>query len=328
MNATDHSPLPLEQWSEDMRAAVTEICELGARLLRTHRAASERSSQVAEQWKLGERLTDERVALEHAFDGLRGILSAIDETWQLMRRRDVEEAQLRQSMRDCAAVIDDALPALQQDFLTIRHCALDLLRWVRRFAEVEGSALPAEYRASYARLLSYTPVFRPRLESMQSELLLQSRDTQVSPDVQKMLTALNQYVVAVESARAFVKSVVEPPMELVFHDAESFQNDWRRLAPQLQGRLGTELNDCCQFLLYDPAGFHSLVDNIQRPLSEGIDASLFVLPVDTLRIVFTMDEDPVFQQLIVTLLRVVSANELEETVDSVVRALQKDFSSD
>ena len=70
-----------------------------------------------------------------------------------------------------------------------------------------------------------------------------------------------------------------------------------------QGRLATELNDCCQLLLYDAAGFHRLVENIEQPLPEGLNASLYVLPVDAWRIVFTMDEDPVFEQIMVTLLR-------------------------
>ena len=43
--------------------------------------------------------------------------------------------------------------------------------------------------------------------------------------MQNLITALNHYLAAVESARAFVKSVVDPPMELMFDDTVSFQHN-------------------------------------------------------------------------------------------------------
>ena len=100
---------------------------------------------------------------------------------------------------------------------------------MRREVPIEGSELPDQYRASYSRLLDYTPLFRPWLEAMQRDLLQQSRHSAVSAEVQTMITALEHYMSAVESARAFVNSVVSPPMELVFHDTESFQEEWKLL---------------------------------------------------------------------------------------------------
>jgi hypothetical protein len=57
-----------------------------------------------------------------------------------------------------------------------------------------------------------------------------------------------------------------------------------------------------------------------------LNASLYVLPVDAWRIVFTMDEDPVFEQIIVTLLRVVPADHLEGALTSLASVLYRDFS--
>jgi hypothetical protein len=324
----DESPLPLERWSADMQAAIVEICEIGSRLLTQHRGASETSSQIADQWRLQDRLEEERAALGDALGTLHRIWAAIDATREFMNRTGVDETPLQQSMRECADVIDASLPLLQRDFMTIRHRALDLLRWERRFGHIDGSELPNDYRASYARLLAYAPVFRPRLEGMQSDLLEQSRASPASPQLQRLLTALSHYMAVMESARAFVKSVVSPPMDLMFQDTESFQEGWQLLDPTLRGRLATELNDCCQLLLYDSAGFHQLVENIQQPLPEGLNASLFVLPVDAWRIVFTMDEDPVFEQIMVTLLRVVQSDHLEDALTSLARVLYRDFSND
>jgi hypothetical protein len=311
-----------------MRTAVDEICQTGLQLLEVHSASNERSAHVADQWKLKDRLDDERRALGDAFRSLHRMLETIDDTRTLMKQEGSDESQLRQSMADCATVIESQLPPLQRTFLTIRHCALDLLRWARRFAPIEGSELPDQYRASYSRLLAYTPLFRPWLETMQRDLLLQSRDSPVSAEVQTMITALEHYMSAVESARAFVNSVVSPPMELVFHDTESFQADWKLLDASEQARLGTELNDCCQFLLYDSASFDRSVKNIQQRLAGGIDASMYVLPVEDWRIIFTMDEDPMFGQLIVTLLRVVRPDDLEQAIASLIQLLYRDLASD
>jgi hypothetical protein len=231
-------------------------------------------------------------------------------------------------MRKCAETIETSLPELQQEFLTIRHCALDLLRWARRYAHIEESDLPDAYRARYAQLLAYTPIFRPFLESLQGELLQHDDGTPASPEAQQLVTALQHYSAAIESARAFVGSVVSPPLELLFQDTEAFDQDWQTLPAETQAQLATELNDCCQFLLYDVATFDRSVSSIHRSLSEELDAVLYVLPVDSWRIIFTKDEDPVFHQLIVTLLRVVDADDLDATIESLVEVLFEDFRDD
>ncbi len=319
--------LPLERWTKDMQTAVEEICELGTQLLQTHGKSSEAAAAIADKWCLPQRLAEEREALSRAFKLLQGVLVSVDATWQAMQTANEFQAQM-QSMEACANKIEQVLPQLQQEFLSIRRSALDLLRWERRYATVEGSELPAKYRESYRRLLAYTPVFRPFLEAMQKELLERSNETHATPELQQLLAALNHYVAAVESARAFVQSVVDPPLDLVFQDTESFDSDWKQIAAAKQGQLATELNDCCQLLLYEPSSFHKRVENIQQSLTDGVDASLYVLPVEDWRIIFGMDEDPVFEQLIVTMLRVVPAGQLDATVALLIDDLYRDLARD
>jgi hypothetical protein len=311
-----------------MQAAIDTICEIGPQLLAHHRGASKTSSQIANQWRLQDRLEDERAALGNTLRTLHHIWTAIDSTREIINRTGVAGTQLMESMSQCADAIESGLPLLQRDFMTIRHCALDMLRWERRFGHIEASELPNDYRAGYARLLDYAPVFRPGLEAMQRDLLQRSGASPEAPELQRLLTALSHYLAVLESARAFVRSVVSPPMDLMFQDTESFQEGWQWLDPTLRGKLATELNDCCQLLLYDSEAFHQLVENIQQPLSGGLNASIYVLPVDTWRIVFTMDEDPVFGQVVVTLLRVVQADHLANTLGSVARMLYGGFSND
>lgn len=319
--------LPLEPWLQDMRAAVIEIEEIGKALLQVHSQASQQAAHVAEQWQLEKRLDEESQALHAAFQTLREILTAVDAVRSGLRDGDFRP-ETRQAFSDCAQLIESRLASLQQEFLTIRHSALDLLRWEQQFAQRKDSHLPAAYRSSYSRLLAYTPVFRPYLDSMQQELLEYIGKSPSSAEAREMLSALNHYVADVESARAFVQSVVDPPLELVFHDTESFDGDWQHIAKSQRAELATELNDVCQLLLYDQAKFAEKVEPIQRELADSVDALLYVLPFHDWRIVFTVDEDPVFGQLMVTLLRVVPAVELEATVESLFEMLYRDLTRD
>jgi hypothetical protein len=322
MHASDNDPLPIDEWSAAMKTAIEQICEIGSRTLQVHRTASDTSAAIADGWQLAERLEDERAALLDLFESARRIVEAIESTRRCVQA-DVSASTQHGSMRQCADVIDENLPHIEQAFLTARHSALDLLRWTQQFGHIEGSDLPAQYRASYAKFIEYSPVFRPRSEAMQQDLLSLAKDKDVHPDVRRLLSALTRYNAVADSARCFVKSVVEPPMELVFHDTESFQADWQTYDAAVRGHLGTEINDCCQWLLYDPARFDRSVQRVRPRLAGDIDASLCVLSVESTRILFTVDEDPVFEQLIVTLLRAVEEGEFESACASVIQDLYR-----
>ena len=326
MHPSTHAPLLIDTWSADMKAAIDQICEIGSLTLHTHREASDEAAVAADRWQLESRLEDERTALCQLFDRARLTVEAIENTRRLMHADEVSDATRHQSMRDCANTIDENVPHISQAFLTVRHSALDLLQWTQRSGKIEGSELPANYRASYAKLVAYTPIFRPFLESMQHELLALSKGPDHHPDVKLLLSALTHYNAVADSARSFVGSVVEPPLELVFHHTDIFDQDWQTIAAAEQGHLATEFNDCCQLLLYEPSEFRRRVEDIRAPLADGMEASLFALPVDDMRLLFTVDEDPLFEQMAVTLLRVVEFRDFENACDSVTRDLYRGLS--
>lgn len=310
------APLPLDEWKADMNAAVDDIRSLGLEILVVHRAASEKADEQSKRWKLEERQEEERAALTQSFDTGRIILGQLDVA---MRKMDAE------SMNAAAAAIDRHLPCFEEAFVTIRHAALDLLRWVQRAGRIEGSTLPDEYRASYARLVSYAPKFKPRLEAMQQELLKLARDPEADESVQALLSAITRYNGAMDMARRFVQAIVDPPLELTFQETSLFMEDWPGYSVEERSRLASELNDCCQLLLYDESEFNKRVEAIRPQLADGMEASLFALAVDTVRILFTVDEDPVFGQLTITLLRAVRTDCHDEACESIIQALYNDL---
>lgn len=327
--ASDLSSFPVDSWLADMKTAVDRISELGMSILDTHRSASDKAAETADSWRLADRLEQERAALLGLLENVRQIIESIERCRQLMHTDAATSDDVHGAMNQCADAIADRLPEIENAFATIRHSALDLLLWTQRAGRIEGSELPGQYRASYAQLIAYAPISKPLMASLQDELLVLNSQPGLHPDIQRLISSLNRYNAVAESARGFVRSVVEPPLELVFHDTETFANDFQALSADQRGGLATELNDCCQLLLYDPAEFQRRVERTGPRLTEGMDASMVVFTgSDGCKVLFTVDEDPVFEQLAITLLRIVPEDELATATDDLTQALYRHLSSE
>lgn len=217
------------------------------------------------------------------------------------------------------------MPEIASAFSEVRHCALDLLRWSCRSGHIEGSEWPARYRQSYAQLVSYAPDFDRLWEALDSDVEALNQRTAGSATVRELITGLTHHRQLKERMRGFLRSVIEPPFDLTFSETETFLNDWEPLTPESQATLATEFNDCCQLLLYNQAAFDAQVEAIAPPLVDGLEASLLMLPVNDDRILFLADEDPVFEEISITLLRVVDATQFEAARDSIVASLYGEF---
>jgi hypothetical protein len=327
--ASDIDSFPVSTWLADMKAAVDRIFELGTAILDTHRLASDKAADNADRWNLVERIETERTALLCLVEKIREIVQAVVQCRQLMHSDSASQDQILDTIEYCSATIESNLPDIEKALVTIRHVALDLLLWTQRSGKIEGSELPGEYRATYGRLIAYAPIFKPMLAALQDELLLLNKEPRLRPEAQRLISALNRYNAVAESARGFIRSVVEPPLELVFHETDTFISDFQALTSDQLAQVATEVNDCCQLLLYDPMEFRRRVEHVRPQLAEGLDATLVVLTVsDGLKVIFTVDEDPVFEQLTSTLLRVVPEHELAKATDDLTRALYGHLSSD
>jgi hypothetical protein len=316
MTLSDFSPVPLDEWMADMLAAVDDIRVLGLEILRVHGQAGEMAQEVSREWHLEERQRAEHQALVSLFSAAEEIIGSLDTAMQNLDTK---------SLLAAVAVIDRQLPGIETSFLTARHAAQDLLRWTLRAGQIEGSTLPDDYRAAYARLISYTPRFKPRLEAMQQKLLKLATSPGVGEGIRELLSAITRYNGVLDSARSFVQTIVDPPLELVFQETQLFVEDRHLLSAEARAHCASELNDCCQLLLYDEAAFERRTEAIRPQLAEGMEASLFSLSVDALYLLFTVDEDPVFGQLTVTLLRAVTADDYSIACESIIQTLYSDM---
>jgi len=112
-------------------------------------------------------------------------------------------------------------------------------------------------------------------------------------------------------------------MELVFDYAESFVKDRTKLPHGSLTKLAELLNRYGESLLARDAATALLVSPVEiSDLPRGLESSLYVLRVDEdFRLVFAADEDPIFDGIIITLLRVVSHEELESALASLAQSL-------
>jgi len=112
-------------------------------------------------------------------------------------------------------------------------------------------------------------------------------------------------------------------MELVFEINDKFDKDLKRLDPKDRCRVIHKINASCSLLKNQPAGFFK---SVYRPLIPhlvgGLKSTLYTLRIDRdIRVILTVDEDPIFDQNIVTLIRAVCHNDLDKAFRGIAEAL-------
>jgi len=112
-------------------------------------------------------------------------------------------------------------------------------------------------------------------------------------------------------------------MELVFHYTRSFEKDLEKISSTNKKRISKTINQVVDIYSSDKRLFFQ---HIHRPtiiLADDLKASLYVMRIGTsLRLVFTIDDDPLFDQIIITLLRIAkSPDEYSKIFSSIVESL-------
>lgn len=116
-------------------------------------------------------------------------------------------------------------------------------------------------------------------------------------------------------------------MKLVFDSTENFEKEIGYLDDNERLLIVNEINNYFSLLLSNPVKFYS---NIEQPLQfklvNNYDSSLYILPInDQLKLIFTVDEDPIFEQIIITLFRLVKNPDSIEVYQETGDLLYHDF---
>ena len=118
-------------------------------------------------------------------------------------------------------------------------------------------------------------------------------------------------------------------MDLVFESTDIFEQEINLLDNQQRSLIIETINSFFNLLLSNPEDFYR---QIEQPLNFSLDndyeSSLYLFKVnENLTFIFSIDEDPIFERIIITLFRLVSANEGEKVYGEVGDLLYHDFLS-
>lgn len=116
-------------------------------------------------------------------------------------------------------------------------------------------------------------------------------------------------------------------MKLVFDSTENFEKEIGYLDDNERLLIVNEINNYFSLLLSNPVKFYSKIEQpLQFKLVNNYDSSLYILPInDQLKLIFTLDEDPIFEQIIITLFRLVKNPDSIEVYQETGDLLYHDF---
>lgn len=112
-------------------------------------------------------------------------------------------------------------------------------------------------------------------------------------------------------------------MSTLFQASEKFEKDMKSFQGKDRERIATKINLYCSSADADPTLFRQ---HSYRPLKvllpNDLGSSLYALRITPdIRVILTLEDDPLFDQTIVTLLRVVRHDSLERAFRGIAESL-------
>lgn len=116
-------------------------------------------------------------------------------------------------------------------------------------------------------------------------------------------------------------------MDILIESTKDFENDITKLSEDEKTAAIQKINDCASLFPTQKANFYRKVRRL--PLQSnlnGYESSLYTLTVSpTLRVIWAVDEDPIFGQVIFTLFRAVKDDDLDRAYKGVAEFLYQDL---
>lgn len=114
-------------------------------------------------------------------------------------------------------------------------------------------------------------------------------------------------------------------MTLRFDSTKQFEKELEQFASEERSGIIEKLNRYCMLIESDPAEFYKKTFQPVKPELTDDESTLYSLRVnrDT-GIVMAVDEDPLFDQTIITLFHVVTPSDLEKTFKRIAKSLYQE----
>ena len=112
-------------------------------------------------------------------------------------------------------------------------------------------------------------------------------------------------------------------MNILFESIKKFEKELSKFPQKEKEQIILKLNKYSQLLNSDTREFYKhACQPLKLHLVDGDESSLYVLQVShDVRIIMTIDDDPLFDQILITLLHVVRHSNLEKVFKSIAESL-------
>lgn len=113
-------------------------------------------------------------------------------------------------------------------------------------------------------------------------------------------------------------------METLFQITKHFEKDLKKFSSGDQKIIEKKINYFAQIFQENPSAFYSLTHKLNQlvTLSSGLNSSLYALKIGReIRLIATFDNDPIFDQIIITLLACVRHNNYQKALRGIAESL-------
>jgi len=116
-------------------------------------------------------------------------------------------------------------------------------------------------------------------------------------------------------------------VDVLIESTRGFEKDLAKLSEDEKAAAIKKINDCASLFPTQKANFYRKQRRLRLPTNlNGYESSLYTLKVSrTLRVIWAVDEDPIFGQVIFTLFRVVKHDDLDKAYQGVAESLYQDM---
>ena len=116
-------------------------------------------------------------------------------------------------------------------------------------------------------------------------------------------------------------------MDVLIESTRGFEKDIAKLSEDEKAAAIQKINDCASLFPTQKADAYRKMRRIRTSsYLNGYESSLYTLRVSQkLRVILTVDEDPIFEQVIFTLFRAVKYNDLDKAYQDVAESLYQEL---
>lgn len=116
-------------------------------------------------------------------------------------------------------------------------------------------------------------------------------------------------------------------MDILIESTKDFEKDLAKLNEDERAVVIEKINDCASLFPTNKVATYRKMHRLRLPsLANGYESSLYTLRVSQkLRVILAVDEDPIFEQIIFTLFRVVQHSELDKAYKGIAESLYQDL---